>query len=85
LVELQVLAEALGLSFESLVSEGLFVSSTKEREQRDLASLANLPPEVQEFVANSMNLPYLQVAVNLSQVPVEALRQIATGLFEITY
>jgi hypothetical protein len=30
-------------------------------------------------------MPYLQVAMNLSHMPAEALRQIASGLLEITY
>jgi hypothetical protein len=85
LVELQVLAEALGIPFENLVSEEVILSSADEGGQGDVGSLAHLPPELREFVANSINLPYLQVAMNLSQMPVEALRQIATGLFEITY
>jgi transcriptional regulator with XRE-family HTH domain len=85
LIELQVLAEALGIAFENLVSEDLVPSSADERGRHDLGSLAHLPAEVQEFVANSINLPYLQVAMNLSQMPVETLRQIATGLLEITY
>ena len=48
-------------------------------------SLAHLPVDVQEFVAKPINIPYLQVAMNLSQMPAETLRQIASGLFEITY
>lgn len=86
LIELQVLAEALGIPFENLISEDLTPSSdAADQGQHDLESLAHLPPQVREFVANSINAPYLQVAMNLSQMPVETLRQIATGLFEITY
>jgi hypothetical protein len=48
-------------------------------------SLDHLPVEIQEFVAKPINAPYLQMAMSLSQIPAEILRQFASGLFEITY
>jgi hypothetical protein len=50
-----------------------------------LQHLDHLPQEVREFVLKPINMPYLQVAMNLSHMPAEALRQIASGLLEITY
>jgi hypothetical protein len=40
---------------------------------------------VRDFVLQPINTPYLQVAMNLSRMPAETLRQIASGLLEITY
>ena len=48
-------------------------------------SLTHLPVDVQEFVAQPINAPYLQVAMSLSRLPADILRQLASGLFEITY
>jgi transcriptional regulator with XRE-family HTH domain len=85
LVELDMLAEALGISFARFVSEDLLPLTTPERAQRDMDRFMRLPAEVREFVLKPINIPYLQVAMNLSQMPSDTLRQIASGLLEITY
>ena len=92
-VELQVLAAELGISLESFVDQGQ--ASPPPQEQREAQQreappaeaprLEHLPSDLQEFVAQPINAPYLQVALNLSQMPAEILRQLASGLFEITY
>jgi transcriptional regulator with XRE-family HTH domain len=45
----------------------------------------NLPLDIQEFVSKPVNLPYLELAVRLSEMSVERLRAVAEGLLEITY
>jgi transcriptional regulator with XRE-family HTH domain len=85
LVELRVLAESLGISFETFVAEDIIPLTPAERDARDLRWLAHLPPDVREFILKPINMPYLQVAMNLSRMPAETLRQIASGLLEITY
>ncbi|MCL4560816.1 MAG: helix-turn-helix domain-containing protein [Chloroflexi bacterium] len=50
-----------------------------------LQRFQELPPEIQEFVTKPVNMPYLEVAMRLSEVTVERLRSIAEGLLEITY
>lgn len=44
-----------------------------------------LPPEMQEFVCKPVNLPYITLAMKLSNLNVDRLRGIAEGLLEITY
>jgi transcriptional regulator with XRE-family HTH domain len=85
LVELDALAEMLGVSFARFVSEDVLPMTTQERAQHDMDRFMRLPPEVREFVLKPINIPYLQVAMNLSQMPSDTLRQIASGLLEITY
>jgi transcriptional regulator with XRE-family HTH domain len=84
LVELQILADELGMSFESFTVEDLLPpilrSNGSEHEWPD-----HLSPELLDFVLKPINLPYLRIAMNLSEMPADTLRQIASGLLEITY
>jgi len=98
LVELQALAGALGLPMGAFVDRGEpsppqgewrevppSEALPSEAPPRETSDLAHLPVDVQEFITQPINVPYLQVAMNLSHMPAEALRQLASGLFEITY
>lgn len=85
LVKLQALADALGISFQEFVAEDVIPLTSQEQSRRDLEQLAHLPSAVREFVLKPINIPYLQIAMNLSEMPAETLRQIASGLLEITY
>ena len=85
LVRLQALADALGIPFQEFIAQDVIPLTSEERSRRDLQQLGHLPPEVREFILKPINIPYLQVAMNLSQMPAETLRQIASGLLEITY
>jgi transcriptional regulator with XRE-family HTH domain len=85
LVELEELAKAVGIPFETFLSEEIMVLIPGEQEERDLQLPEYLPTDVREFILKPINMPYLQIAINLSQMPAETLRQIATGLLEITY
>jgi transcriptional regulator with XRE-family HTH domain len=44
----------------------------------------NLPPELQTFVAVPVNRPFLELAKQLSEMPVERLRTIGEGILGIT-
>jgi hypothetical protein len=44
-----------------------------------------LPEDVREFICKPVNLPYLKLAMRLSELSVEKLRAVAEGLLEITY
>ena len=85
MVELDILAQTLGVPFERFVDEDITSMTAEERSQRDVQRLAHLPQEIRDFVLQPINTPYLQIAMNLSQMPAETLRQIASGLLEITY
>jgi transcriptional regulator with XRE-family HTH domain len=85
LIRLQALAEALGIPFQEFIAEDVIPLTSEEKSERDLRQLVHLPLEVREFVLKPINIPYLQIAMNLSEMPAETLRQIASGLLEITY
>lgn len=83
--EILALIKALGIPFERLVGDEGTPVVYDERGNHDSERLSHLSPDVREFVLKPINLPYLQVAMNLSRMPSETLRQIASGLLEITY
>jgi transcriptional regulator with XRE-family HTH domain len=43
-----------------------------------------LPGEIRSFITKPVNLPYLQLAMRLSEMSVDKLRAVAEGLLEIT-
>ncbi|MBN1936637.1 MAG: transcriptional regulator [Anaerolineae bacterium] len=85
MVELRDLGETLGLPFDTFLGEDIIPLTAAQRDARDLRRLAHLPFEVREFILKPINAPYLQIAMNLSNMPSESLHQIASGLLEITY
>lgn len=85
LVRLQALASALDIPFQEFIAEDVIPLTPEEKGKRDLRLLEHLSPDVREFILKPINIPYLQVAMNLSHMPAETLRQIASGLLEITY
>jgi len=85
LIELDAMAQQLGIPFERFVAQDVISLSLAQREKLDLQRIQTLPENVREFVLKPINTPYLQVAMNLSEMPAETLRQIASGLLEITY
>ena len=78
-VELKALADSLGLSLDELIGS----AATTEGEGGQLPE--HLPPEIRDFISRPINLPYLEIAMNLSQLPSESLRRLAADLLEITY
>lgn len=55
------------------------------KQQKAVGSLETYPVEIQDFVAKSINEPYLELARKLSELDAKKLRSIAEGLLEITY
>lgn len=53
-------------------------------EQRAVQSFLELPDELVEFVSKPINRPYLELALRLSEMSVDKLREVAEGLLEIT-
>jgi transcriptional regulator with XRE-family HTH domain len=54
-------------------------------QQEAIQKFLELSPELQHFVTRPVNLPYLQLAMRMSEFNVEKLRAIAESLLEITY
>jgi len=86
LPDLEVICSELGISMKSLLPGKDFhtpheVNAAPAKPERSLS----LPQDVLDFISNSSNLPYLQLAKKLSEMDANKLRGIAEGLLEITY
>lgn len=84
LASLEQIAFLLDFSIKELYAQ----KGTIGRWNRNLDSqkaLENLSEEVQKFISNPSNEPYLRLAMHLSEMSAEKLRTIAEGLLEITY
>ena len=79
---LEVLASKLEIELEDLFDQPGSVASWNAQ-QDAYAKFASLPPEIQDFVGQAANQPYLALAMKLSQLPAEKLRSIAQSLLEI--
>lgn len=84
LVELEALAEILELPMSYFLDEGVGPLGQQQRRDKEWQQFAALPDPVRTFVAEPTNLAYLQLAMSLSAVPAEGLRDIAGSLFDIT-
>jgi len=48
------------------------------------AAFVDLPSDLQDFVLKPVNRPYLEIAVKLSKMSVDQMRDVAEGLLDIT-
>jgi transcriptional regulator with XRE-family HTH domain len=85
LAELEVVAERCGHSLVEFMDEETIPPSQAEQQRRIMAQLDALPPDVREFVLSPTNALYLRIAMLLSTMKADHLRQIAEALLDITY
>ena len=85
LPELELLAQHLHLPLEHFLDDQEGPVGKWQRQQEAWRRFRQLPREVQEFVAQPINVKYLEVAMRLAQMPAGGLRAIAEGLLDITY
>jgi len=57
----------------------------QQQRESDWERFTEMPADIQTFVLDPINLPYIQVAMRLSGVPANKLRDIAAGLLDITF
>ena len=97
---LEKMTSDLGISIDTLFSTLTQTPAAKVEETQDSATreqepsvsvetsgqstFAALPSDLQDFVENPANLPYLELAKKLSTIDAAKLRTIAEGLLEIT-
>jgi transcriptional regulator with XRE-family HTH domain len=53
-------------------------------ERNASASFVELPKDLQEFIVKPINRPYLDIALKLSKMSVDKMRDVAEGLLDIT-
>ena len=85
--QLETLAAHLNVSIDYFLDEG--IDRTKSNGRRvtldEISQFAELPEEVREFLLNPANLLYVNIAMRLSDMSAETLRNLAEGLLEVTY
>ena len=80
---LEALLSVLGTRLETLFDQngpvGQWLISQKAMEK-----FLELPHEIQTFVCQPVNRPYLELAMKLSEMSKDRLRSVAEGLLDIT-
>ncbi len=84
LPELEILANHLQVRMEEFFDQKGPIGQWRE-EKIAIQRFLELPQDLREFLIKPVNLPYLHLAMRLSDLSVEKLRAVAEGLLEITY
>jgi transcriptional regulator with XRE-family HTH domain len=84
LVKLEVLCRIASIALQSLYGTHGSVGEQLSQAER-IAGFKQLPAEIQDFIAQPINRPYVDLAQRLSNLPVDKLRSIAEGLLDITF
>lgn len=84
LPELEILLSILGSRTENFFDQNSPIGQWMIR-QKAIEEFLDLPPELQEFVRQPVNRPYLELAQNLSDLSADKLRSVAEGILDITF
>jgi len=85
LSELEKLANYLDLPLAYFIDQGIRPSGDQIAGMDELERLSQLPEDVRKFMLEPGNLLYVRVAMQLSTLSADAIRNVAEGLLEITY
>lgn len=83
--ELEALAHLFEVGLDHFSDDEHGPLAKHEAEQKMWRTFQELPPDVKAFVAEPINVSYMQTAMRLSEMGVEQLRGIAESILEITY
>jgi transcriptional regulator with XRE-family HTH domain len=81
---LEVLCRIAAIAMQSLYGTQGMVGEHLTQAER-ISGFRQLPAELQNFIAQPINRPYVELANRLSSLPVDKLRAIAEGLLDITF
>ena len=81
---LESLVRALNGRIEEVFDSSGPIGEWRTRKQ-NVRSFLDLSERHQQFITHPVNIPYIELAIRLSDLSVEKLRAIAEGLLEITY
>ena len=73
MAELQQIAEYLRLPISYFLDEGVGRVGQREQLQSQFERFSELPDDVREFVSHYTNLPYLRVAVRISDMDADRI------------
>ncbi len=82
--DLEVICRGMGVPLEYFMDRDSEIGLW-HRMRADFDRFQQLPEDVRAFVLQPINRSYLDLAMKLSEVSTERLRQIAEGILEITY
>jgi transcriptional regulator with XRE-family HTH domain len=82
---LEKICQALGIPITHFVESEHGPLRRHEARLQLLRQFEQLPPDMQEFLANPTNRSYLETAKKLSEMDVEKLRELAESLIDITW
>ena len=85
LFDLEQIGKYLGVNIDYFSDEARGPLANHEARQKMQKQFEELPPEIRDFVVEPINLSYLQIAMRLSDLDVNRLRNIAEGLLDITF
>lgn len=85
LLHLEQLGQALGYSVSYFMEVSHGPLARHEAEQKMQKRLEELPPPVRKFIAEPVNIAYLETAMRLSTMDVKQLRGIAEAILDITF
>ena len=84
LSELEIIARELNIPIEDLFDQK-GPAGKQRKEQEVLAVIKELPEDLQQFICQPVNRPFLELAKRFQGMPVDKLRTIAESLLEITF
>jgi transcriptional regulator with XRE-family HTH domain len=84
LPDLENLVRAFNVRIEDVFDQNGPIGDWRAQNEH-VRSFLELSTRHQEFISKPVNLPYLELAIRLSDLSVERLRAIAEGILEITY
>ena len=85
LVELEAMAEALEVPLSHFLDEGIGPVGEQQQREKEWKQFDALSPQMRAFVLKPANSSYLELAMSLSDVPADGLRNIAANLLDITF
>ena len=84
LPELEIILKVLGGRIEPFFDQGGPIGQWMTQ-QRAIQQFLDMPPELQNFVCQPVNKPYLDLARKLSEMSTDKLRSVAEDLLDITF
>ncbi|NPV84762.1 MAG: transcriptional regulator [Anaerolineae bacterium] len=84
LPELELLIKALDKSIQPFLDQKSFIGLWQKR-QKMLNTLEEFPEEMQDFLCQPVNQPYIELAMRLNSFSADKLRSIAESILQITY
>ncbi len=82
--QLEIIAGALNVRLDDFYDQRGPIGNWRAQQQA-IQQFLELPKDLQDFISHPVNMPYLTLAMRLSDLSADKLRGVAEGLLEITY